>query len=83
MTKKRGKIPSLITGSNGKPSKVVCKRRRLCSRCSFEILLGESCFEIPKVGGGFSNKKTFCPDCFKEILEQTKKDMSILEDSIR
>ena len=39
-------------------------------------------FEIPKVGSGFSSKKTFCTDCFKEILAQTKKDLSKIEDKI-
>lgn len=82
MTKKRGKTPSLITGSSGKPTKTVAKRRRSCSRCSFVISLGEACFEVPKVGGGFSNRKTFCMNCFKEILVQTKKDIANLEKDI-
>ena len=79
MKKKRGRTPSLITGSSGKPSKVSAKRARSCNRCSNDISLGEECFEIPKVGGGFSSKKTFCKECFKEILTQTKKDMTALE----
>jgi ribosomal protein S27AE len=82
MNKKRGKIPSLITGSSGRPNQVVAKRRRQCSRCSSDILLNEMCFEIPKVGGGFANKKTFCVNCFKEILGQTKKDIAELEKDI-
>jgi len=82
MKKKRGKTPSLITGSSGKPIKTFAKRLRNCLRCSFAISLGGTCFEIPKVGGGFTTKKTFCINCFKEILEQTKKDISILERDI-
>jgi len=79
MKKKRGKTPSLITGSSGKPSKVSAKRTRNCHRCANIISLGEECFEIPKVGGGFSSKKTFCKECFKETLTQTKKDITALE----
>ncbi len=79
MIKKRGKTPSLITGSSGKPVKVITKRRRSCGRCSFDISSGGICFEVPKVGGGFTSKKTFCLDCFGEILVQTKKDIDNLE----
>jgi len=82
MKKKRGKTPSLLTGSSGKPTKTIAQRCRSCSRCSANISKGEVCFEIPKVGGGFTNKKPFCPDCFKEILTQTKKDLSILEETV-
>ncbi len=82
MKKKRGKTPSLITGSSGKPTKALAKRSRSCHRCSLAISLGEVCFEIPKVGGGFASKKTFCTECFKEILTQTKKDIAILDELI-
>jgi ribosomal protein S27AE len=80
MKKIRGKTPSLITGSSGKPAKTTVKRRRNCSRCSSVISLGETCFEIPKLGGGFTSKKPFCIKCFKEILTQTKKDIASLEE---
>jgi len=79
MSKKRGRTPSLITGSSGKPVKVTAKRSRPCGRCSSSISSGKICFEVPKVGGGFSSKKTFCADCFKEVLTQTKKDLDDLE----
>ncbi len=79
MSKKRGKIPSLITGSSGKPIRVIAKRQRMCSRCSCSIASGNNCFEVPKVGGGFSNKKTYCRNCFGEILKKTKEDLALLE----
>ena len=79
MSTKRGKIPSLITGSSGKPVKVVAKRQRSCGRCSCSISSGSSCFEVPKVGVGFSNKKTYCENCFKEVLKKTKEDLTLLE----
>lgn len=76
---KRGKTPSLISGSNGKPSTTEAKKRRNCKRCNCNINLGEKLFEIPKTGGGFSNKKPYCISCFKKILDQTKKDLGVLE----
>jgi len=82
MVKKRGKTPSLITGSSGKPTMVKAKRRRPCCRCASDILLGEKCFEVPKIGSGFSSSKTYCLSCFKGVLEQTKKDLEDLENSV-
>lgn len=76
---KSGPTPSLITGSSGKPTMVVTKIQRKCSRCSNKIVGGHKCFEIPKVGSGFNTKKTFCSTCFKEVLEQTRKDLEKLE----
>lgn len=79
MTKKRGKTPSLLTGSSGNPSKTNAKRKRNCKRCSEEISMGEVCYEVPKPGG-FSSNKTYCKICFKEILEQTQKDLDLLKE---
>jgi hypothetical protein len=82
MEKKRGRTPSLLTGSSGKPTKTIAQRCRKCTRCSANISKNEVYFEIPKVGGGFTNKKPFCLECFKEILNQTKIDLSALEESV-
>ena len=78
---KRGKTPSLISGSSGKPLIVEVKRRRNCNRCECNINMGEKIFEIPKIVGGFSVKKPICKLCFREILDQTKKDLDKLESS--
>lgn len=80
---KRGKTPSLITGSNGKPSVITVKKRRTCVRCSNKIESGDKCFEIPKVGGGFSNRKPYCCSCFKEVLGQTRRDLEELENQFQ
>lgn len=79
---KRGKTPSLISGSSGKPSIAEAKRKRECKRCNHHINMGEKLFEIPKLGGGFSNKKPYCISCFKEILDQTYKDLDLLKSSL-
>jgi len=80
---KRGKTPSLLTGSSGKPSVAQAKQQRNCKRCSSKIIMGESLFEIPKIGGGFSQKKPFCKLCFNEILEQTQKDLDLLKEELK
>lgn len=79
MTTKRGRVPSLIAGSNGKPGVVTVQRQRKCTRCDEKIPKGNQCFEIPKVGGGFSNKKPYCNKCFKSVLDQTAIDLKVLE----
>ncbi len=76
---KRGKTPSLITGSSGKPSSTVAKKQRKCNRCDSCISGGTKLYLIPKVGGGFSNKKPYCKNCFDEILVQTQKDLDELK----
>jgi hypothetical protein len=78
MIKPRGKTPSLISGSSGKPILVEAGRLRSCTRCKGDILKGVKCFEIPKIGGGFTPKKPYCSDCFSEILQETKSDLDQL-----
>lgn len=78
MAKLRGKIPTLLSGSSGKPSIVEAKKMRECRRCKCSIKLREKLFEIPKTGG-FAGKKSFCMSCFREILDQTQKDLGALE----
>jgi len=76
---KRGKIPSLISGSSGKPTLETTINKRSCTRCSCDILGGQKYFGIPKLGSGFSNKKPFCKNCFKEILDESIKDLQALQ----
>lgn len=75
---KRGKIPTLICGSRGKPSKIIAKGLSHCTRCGDEILKGQECYSIPNVGSGIRSPSRFCLSCFKEILEQTQKDINTL-----
>jgi len=77
---KRGKAPSLISGSNGKPNLVCATRKRECKRCHSEINSGVNLFEYPKSGNGFSNKQSICLSCFKEIIDQTQKDLDQIRD---
>jgi len=71
----KGKTPSLIGSSNGRPQRVIVKRKSDCSRCHGDILPGQDCFGIPKVGSGFNTLKRYCNECFKNVLGQTQKDL--------
>jgi len=73
--KPKGRTPSLIGSSNGRPERVIVKRTSQCSRCHKDINSGQDCFGIPKVGLGFNSLKRFCPECFQNIIEQTYKDL--------
>ena len=75
---KRGRTPSLITGSSGKPNIKVAGRKRDCKRCKKDIFKGETCIEVPKPGG-FGKPKTYCISCFKEVLYKTQEDLDKLK----
>lgn len=77
---KRGKPPSLISGTNGKPKLVCATRKRTCKRCGGSILSGRKLFEYPKSGNGFSNMQPICFSCFKEIIDQTESDLAKIKD---
>ena len=77
--KPKGKTPSLITKSSGKPCSHCNKRKTKCTRCSAEIPNKQMCFLIPKDDSGFVKDKPFCLICFRLILEKTKEDISELE----
>lgn len=80
MTKKpKGKTPSLLAQSTGKPIIDKCTRKTKCIRCKQDLLAGDCVIKIPKVESSYANKKSHCLECFKLILEQTKNDISDLE----
>ena len=67
-------MPSLIGGSNGRPKRVDVQRQSKCSRCHVPFMAGETCIEIPKVGGAYSSAKRVCDECFQDILKKTGED---------
>jgi hypothetical protein len=74
----RGKTPSLIGGTLGAPRKCTVQRRCNCNRCKVDIEKDIDCFEIPQLGGAFTNYKRYCDDCFRSILEQSRLDLNKL-----
>lgn len=82
MVKPKGRTPTLLSMSTGKPSKHTCKKSSKCARCKEVILNGAICFQIPKQKSGFTSKPLFCISCTKNILEQTKADILDIEKAI-
>lgn len=78
----RGKTPSLIGASNGRPRIITVKKRSKCVRCGSGISAGAECVGIPKLGGGFTRLKRYCKTCYLNILEQTRTDLDKLENLI-
>jgi hypothetical protein len=76
--KPKGKTPSLIGSSLGRPRKTTVERSSKCKRCSGELTKGLECYEIPHLGGSFANYKRYCDMCFHGILMQTKVELDIL-----
>lgn len=76
--KPRGKTPSLIGSTLGTPRKRIVQKESHCKRCNASILKGTVCFEIPQLGGAFTNYRLYCDDCFRSILEQTEGDLDDL-----
>lgn len=76
----RGKTPSLIGGSNGKPSKISIQRGCKCYRCEDSLKNGTECIEIPQLGGSFTNKRRVCFECYEKILKQTQDDLDSLKE---
>lgn len=76
--KPKGKTPSLIGSTLGRPRKRLVGKKSHCKRCNVSISVGTECSEIPQLGGAFSNYRPYCNECFRMILEQTKGDLDSL-----
>lgn len=75
--KPKGKVPSLIGSTLGTPKKVRVAKCS-CNRCHCEIVNGTECYEIPQLGGSFSNRKRYCNDCFRSIIAKTSDRLKYL-----
>jgi hypothetical protein len=73
----RGKTPSLIGGSSGRPREATVQRQSTCVRCEAALVAGTNCFEIPKLGR-FAKYRRHCRDCFEKILIKTQEDLAEL-----
>jgi len=76
--KPKGKTPSLIGSTLGKPRKGLVERESHCKRCDAVISKGIECYEIPQLGGSFSSYKRYCDTCFRSILVQTQADLDAI-----
>lgn len=71
----KGKTPSLIGASLGRPKKTICGRRTACSRCHEDILKGDVCYDVPRVKKPHASSRRFCGGCFAEVVDQSKRDL--------
>ena len=76
--KSKGRTPSLIGSTLGKPRRVSVERVSKCKRCSAQIEAGQNCVAIPKLGGSFSALNRYCEDCYKNIIKKTQEDLNSL-----
>ena len=74
----KGKTPSLIGSSLGRPSKKTCGRETSCSRCKQPISKGEDCYDVPQPQKPHSSTRRFCVQCFEGVLEQSHRDLDEL-----
>ena len=77
--KPKGKTPSLIGSTNGKPVPVDVSRKSECRRCHSEIQKGEKCIGIPDLNTGFNTVRRYCKVCYENIIIQTQKDLDELK----
>jgi hypothetical protein len=75
----KGKTPSLIGSSLGRPAAVSAGKLCACSRCKTNITKGEKCYDVPQPSQPFSNKRRFCKACFDNVLAQTRQDLAEIE----
>lgn len=71
----KGKTPSLIGSSLGRPVAAAAGRACTCSRCKNAIAGGEKCYDVPQPLKPFSSTRRFCVVCFTNILEQSQRDL--------
>jgi hypothetical protein len=74
---KRGKTPSLLSSTAGGSKYLNTPGKRTCKRCKDPIVKGAGCAQVG-IAGSFGHK-TYCLDCFGEILTQSRKDLEQLE----
>lgn len=75
----KGKTPSLIGSSLGRPRSAVAGRSSPCSRCHEDIPMGEKCYDVPQPQKKFASTRRFCSTCFRDVVEQTKQDLAEVE----
>jgi hypothetical protein len=83
MAKPKGKTPSLLSMSTGKPETHVCGKLTPCSRCDEEVVKGGACFKIPKMKSGFTSHPIFCIGCTSDIIVQTNADIALIEAALK
>ena len=75
----KGKTPSLIGSTLGRPNKKICGRKTPCSRCHADIKKNEVCYDVPQLRKPHSTTRRFCVRCYGALVKQTHVDLKKLE----
>jgi len=75
----KGKTPSLIGSSLGRPRSAIAGRSSPCSRCDADIAMGDKCYDVPQPQKKFASTRRFCLACYRAVLEQTRRDLADVE----
>lgn len=72
---KRGKTPSLLS-AHGAVQVDASGRKSPCKRCDEDLAKGEPCVRVANPDG--MGRRTYCIECFLDVLDQTQKDLGAL-----
>jgi hypothetical protein len=76
--KRRGPTISLISGTNGRPSRELAGKAFSCHHCETAFAKGDAYVAVPQRKGGRTRPLRVCDECFKPILEKTFADVEAL-----
>ena len=74
---KRGRTPSLISGTHGTVTFHVAGKKSECRRCKKDMPKGTRCVRMSspgKMGAG----RAYCTACFAEVLDETQRKLDEL-----
>lgn len=74
----KGPTPSLISGQNGHPERLVAGRAFTCHRCDRPFAKGDRYIGIPQRKGAHTSFLRVCDGCFQPILAKTASDLDAL-----
>lgn len=74
---KSGRTPSLIGGGAGTSKFVMALGKRKCKRCGEPIDEGRRCIEVAVPGS--LGHRTYCLECYSDILSETGKQLQRLQ----
>jgi len=77
--KRKGPTLSLISGTNGRPTRELAGKSFQCHHCERPFSKGDPYIAVPQRKGGHVNQLRVCDSCFKPILEKTAADVEGLK----
>ena len=71
---KRGRTPSLISGTHGAVNLHVAGRNTNCRRCTQDMPRGTRCVRVSKPGT-MGQGRAYCVECFGGVLDETQRQL--------